>query len=56
MTQTQFDAMTPIKDADLTPIIDHEHDVPQAAAGWQLDLQRRTARRCSPKRARSTTQ
>ncbi len=37
-TQAQFDAITPIRDADLVPITTVNTNVPQGSPGWRLDL------------------
>jgi type IV pilus assembly protein PilY1 len=38
MTQAQFNALTPITDASLTPITTVDTDVPNGSPGWRLDL------------------
>jgi type IV pilus assembly protein PilY1 len=38
LNQSQFDALTPIRDGDLTPIVAVDTIVPQGSAGWRLDL------------------
>jgi type IV pilus assembly protein PilY1 len=38
MTQTQFDSLTPITDASLTPVTTVNTSVPNGSPGWRLDL------------------
>ena len=38
LDQTQFNALTPIRDGDLTPIVTVDTNVPQGSPGWRLDL------------------